>query len=617
MNRSQRSLWAFLGALALVAGAPGFGEAAVPDQTASGSAAVQPALPLSPEAQLGRELYLEGRLPNGSPLKGKRPGGITVTGKQAACVQCHRRSGLGGVEGNEAIPPITGRALFGGDPVLVRVDKRFNQSVSVQHRPYDETSFAKALRMGRDVSGRDMSTLMPRYDLTDAQVKSVSAYVRTLSSTWSPGVTQTDIHLATVIAPGVSPERRKAFLATLNAMVNQHNVTVVSGLRQKLPPLERRLHVRRNWTLDVWDLSGPPASWAAQLDQLQQQKPAFALLSGLALDEWQPVHDFCERSRVACWFPSVDLAPANVEQGRYGLYFSAGIDLEAAALSRRLQSVPEKPQRVVQVFAPETRARHAASTLHRLLDKAGIPVQDMEWNPSVREDLSKVLGGLTDHDSVVLWLPDQILEEVGGMAAPPGAVYVSATLAESGIGRLPKAWKKFAWSVQRLELAKMREANLFRFNQWRVYRHLPLVDEKMQAEVFFAGNALSWMLTAMLNNLHTDYLIERAEAELSMREAMQVQEEVQAMMMGGGGSRPPGSQTGSAVGQSMSVPEGTPSGGHGVDVQALMKRQGTSPYPRLGLGPGQRFASKGAYLIPLKQAEDGSMQGTEAEWLVP
>jgi len=45
-------------------------------------------------------------------LRGERAGGAPVEGSDAACVNCHRRSGLGASEGRGFIPPITGQFLF-------------------------------------------------------------------------------------------------------------------------------------------------------------------------------------------------------------------------------------------------------------------------------------------------------------------------------------------------------------------------------------------------------------------------------------------------------------------------------------------------------------------------
>jgi hypothetical protein len=43
---------------------------------------------------------------------------------------------------------------------------------------------------------------------------------------------------------------------------------------------------------------------------------------------------------------------------------------------------------------------------------------------------------------------------------------------------------------------------------------------------------------------------------------------------------------------------------------------GTTVYPRLSLGPGQRYASKGAYLVQFS-GSNGMQNMPEPEWIVP
>ncbi|HSB21297.1 MAG TPA: hypothetical protein VLD85_14915 [Anaeromyxobacteraceae bacterium] len=43
---------------------------------------------------------------------------------------------------------------------------------------------------------------------------------------------------------------------------------------------------------------------------------------------WAPIHRFCERARVPCLFPDLDL-PVVAEQDFYPVYFSRGVLLEA------------------------------------------------------------------------------------------------------------------------------------------------------------------------------------------------------------------------------------------------------------------------------------------------
>ena len=61
---------------------------------------------------VGEAIYLKGVLGSGETLTATRPDTEPMTGEQAACVNCHRRSGLGSKEARSIIPPITGQFLF-------------------------------------------------------------------------------------------------------------------------------------------------------------------------------------------------------------------------------------------------------------------------------------------------------------------------------------------------------------------------------------------------------------------------------------------------------------------------------------------------------------------------
>jgi len=104
---------------------------------------------------------------------------------------------------------------------------------------------------------------MPRYELGDADIAVLTAYLRQLSSRPSPGVTSTRMSLAVVIAPGVDPVRKKALLDTLHAAVASKNGSVMSGGRHMVSAAETQLKTERFWDLQVWELQGPPDAWRA------------------------------------------------------------------------------------------------------------------------------------------------------------------------------------------------------------------------------------------------------------------------------------------------------------------------------------------------------------------
>ena len=75
--------------------------------------AASPATTATDLVEMGRRIYREGLLPSGEPLRGVGQVGIKLAGKDAACINCHRRSGYGSSEGPVEVRPITGPALFG------------------------------------------------------------------------------------------------------------------------------------------------------------------------------------------------------------------------------------------------------------------------------------------------------------------------------------------------------------------------------------------------------------------------------------------------------------------------------------------------------------------------
>jgi hypothetical protein len=335
----------------------------------------------------------------------------------------------------------------------------------------------------------------------------------------------------------------------------------------------------------------------------------FALVSGLAKDEWQPVQDFCETQRVGCWFPSVDLVPAGAAQSRYSLYFSAGIAMEAEVMARKLAT---GRGRVLQLVADAPVARGAAAALRSALGTAqGRALVDMDVTQG-SQAVKGAIAALGPQDSLVLWLRPTDLNALASVDATAAAVLVSATLGGGEQVALPVGLRRHASLIQPLEEPRLRAANLERLEAWMSGSRIPVVDRRLQSEVSFAAGSLQAMLRGMLNNLHTDYLIERAESGLTAFEVTQVQEEIQAMMMGTMNKRPLSAAPPSA---DQTAAMAALSEAQRAHLDEMRMRGGTTVYPRLSLAQGQRFASKGAYLERLNPEAPG-ITG-EVEWIVP
>ena len=560
--------------------------------------------------EVGRRIYEEGVLSSGEPLVGVRFDNAKVIGAKAACVTCHRPSGMGGVEGDFMVPPVNGTYLLNlSQKGRANMDLHVGKLTNQYHPPYTDESLAETIRTGTNNNGHTMNVVMAHYDLPEKDMSALVGYLKQLSTQWSPGVTDQRISFATIVTPDVSAERRKVFLDMMRIGFTQHNGSSLQGKHHMVSAAEMLLRTERKWDLEVWELQGEPNTWGAQLDAFYRRQPVFAVISGLGGGTWEPVHDFCESQRVPCWFPSVDLASA--KQGIYSIYFTRGVALEADVFANHLRSGDAKTvRRVIQVFRDDAVGRGAAQALKTALHTSGIAVEDRML--AAAEPVDKLLSKLSSEagasDALMFWLQPSDVAELSKVKPPVGPqVFFSAGLSNGEHG-FPAAWKPVTHLIYPFEMPEIRELNLAYTHAWLKSRKIPVVDEAMQSEVYFALTFLTDSISDMLDNLYRDYLLERAENMIGKRESSRAEEEARDRINLGyrgryAGNRPSGADVPADQG-----PAPAP--------LAVGHSNSTTIYPRLSLGPGQRYASRGAYIVRFEKPE-GDRLIAESDWIVP
>lgn len=599
----------------------------------TGTRVGQPAAPVSSASPAliseGRRLYVEGVHADGSALVADRLGAAPVSGAAAACVTCHKRSGMGGDEGDVIVPPINGPSLYAGpklkDRVIIAMDPRRGRFFNPSHPPYDTDSLYAAIEGGVHVTGRAMHALMPRYHVDRHDVEALRAYLDQLSVQWSPGVSDKVARFATVITPDVSSVRKDAFLKSLNALFDQKNSNTLPGHRHMVSASEGMLNLERRWDLDVWQLQGDPATWREQLEDFYRKAPVFALVSGLGDGEWSPVQEFCERNGIPCWFPSVVNPPADAANQTYSLYFSGGMTLEAQVLSTYLQDTDAaaRPHRLVQVLRDEAAARSAAQALESALGSpaSGGPGRQVRTERRViatgsADELAAAVRDLSPGDALVLWLRPADLATLDGIAPPAHAmVFASAGLGGADTRGYPARWLDHLRIIYPYELPARRDFNLATFHSWIELRHLPLVDEVMQSEVFFSVGYLMFTMTEMLDNVYRDCLIDRGETMVRRREMLRAEEEILVRQ----GGHPPAASVAARSRYAPGPIYGTDPNGRFAQKNTPMvgEQQGTTIYPHLALATNQRFASKGAYVVSITEGAKGRELRADGDWIVP
>jgi hypothetical protein len=115
----------------------------------------------------------------------------------------------------------------------------------------------------------------------------------------------------------------------------------------------------------------------------------------------------------------------------------------------------------------------------------------------------------------------------------------------------------------------------------------------------------------MLDNLHRDYLLERAENMISRREGSKAEDEAHSRQLLRRAARAviAGQRAAAmAKGEADSGVTGVP--------ETMGERQSTTVFPHMGLANGQRFASKGAYIVRFVDQNSDTIVA-ESEWIVP
>ncbi len=500
--------------------------------------------------RLGERMYREGILPSGRPMKAVTQGDIAVSGTPLTCASCHQRSGLGAFEGRLVTLPTNGAKLyqpaFKRYPNLTPADRVAMHLADPPRRPaYTDATLARALREGVDPAGRTLHPVMPRYRLAKADMALLVGYLRHLSSAFSPGVTDTELRLATVITDEVTAEEREAFETPLRTFLTAHNGLGEGGgnrMYQSLGGQEMALSHRR-LVVDTWRLSGPPATWADQLAAYEAKAPVFALVGGLTHGSWAPIHAFCEARQLPCLLPLTPL-PVVSAKDWYTVYFSKGPQQEGEAVARFLRHGEGGfSGKVLELTDASPAGAALRQGFHAAWKEAGGPDSEVTARtlPESQEALADLLR--SEAPAVVLWWADPARLPLAGL---PARTFVSGSQLGEDLGKLPEALRPKVWLT------------------W------PYRDPKEEPAVARRANALSGGLEARHFRTRiptrTYTMIELLKVVLGEMDRNFYRDNF-------------------------------------LDRLAMLRDLSFPDYERLSFGPGQRYLSKGCYVVQLGAGE--------------
>ncbi|RME59159.1 MAG: hypothetical protein D6790_11000, partial [Caldilineae bacterium] len=406
-----------------------------------------------------------------------------------------------------------------------------------------------AIRYGTNPDGKDLDWNMPRYELDDADAATLARYLLSLSAGFSPGVTDESLTLATVVDSRLPQEERQALLSPLKAYIRTRNNDPRRNRQRASKGVfyhQESYSAYRKLRLLVWELKGPAASWAKQLETLYRQDPPFALVAGRVRGSWRPIQDFCEQKQLPALFPLTE-RPGPPENNWYTLYLDGGLRQQGRTAALFLHH-QKRPVQVYQL-AESAAARELAEGFTRTWRMLGHPAP-RPLSPD------GTLPDIADTPVVLLWDPGASKDRRLAGLDPSIPVMLSASLVPLDRARQLSQKGHRVLLVWPWRLPDEQPKFLSPVRRWLKVHQVPEIDLKLQSDVYFLGWMLTGALRAMGNEFYRDYL-------LDMFDMMQDQTYAHPF------------------------------------------------YPRLSFGPGQRFASKGGYVLTLADGKTADV----SRWL--
>ncbi len=534
---------------------------------------------------LGEKMYRQGMLPSGKPMKAYVMGDIPVNGRMFACVDCHQRSGLGSEEGTVITWPTNGKELFrerlrtgafrppkdGNEKQNARRQLPKYYQMEAVRPPYSDKTLARVLRTGIDSSGRRLDPIMPKYRFGKINMAIMIYYLKHLSVDLSPGVNQTTLHFATVIDQRVNSEKTMAMLAVLQAHIDAHNSQsrheekrAASGPFYK----SERHKAYRRLQLHQWKVAGPEETWPGQLKDYYSKQPVFALLGGITAGSWESIHHFSEEHKIPCIFPITD-QPHISDSDWYTLYFSKGLFQEGESTAKYLRSTIKdyKKTRVVQIQRSNNEKSNLLSQgfSQTWAKIGGEPPVTLALDETIELTRSKWREILDRHqpEVIIAWLDksektayDNLAENGNGQFI----VMVSSTLIDYDFSTLPDKLQDNLKITHPYSLHYNETRSRFSVKRWLEARKIPINHFEIQAKMYFLG----WMLPGAIKNIRSEFFRDYFMEGFDMM-----------------------------IDQDYSI----------------------AVYPRLTFGNGQRYASKGCYIVRLPKVQTADVEQV-SNWII-
>ena len=274
--------------------------------------AASPVAALTPEEEIGKRIYFEGRGAGGTIDAYFGRDNVRMPAVLVPCANCHGHDGRGLPEGGMVPTPTTWQYLtkpYGHRHPNGRT-----------HGPYDENSVIGMLAGGLDPDGNLLDPLMPRYDMDPDDFEALIAFLKRLDSDLDPGLSETVIRIGTLLPrQGAYGPIGQAVDATIRAYFD--DINAAGGI------------FGRELQLVAAEYAGDPAQTAASARRLVEEgESVFAVLSPFTLGVERDVFAVFEEAGVPQIDPVTLFAGHGELPAEWTFFLLSGLPDQARAL---------------------------------------------------------------------------------------------------------------------------------------------------------------------------------------------------------------------------------------------------------------------------------------------
>ena len=368
------------------------------------------AFDLTANEQAGKRLYREGVSSSDVQLQARvGASDISVPASVLPCASCHGNDGRGRAEGGVRPPNLDWQRLAQGQGA--------REANGRSYPAYTDRSLARAIQQGVDPAGNRLDPAMPRFELTLADQRNLTAYLKRLAEERDPGIEEGVLRLGTLL-PASGP------LAEVGLVVRAVLEDGLAQLNQQGGIHGRRLQ------LVVLDPGEDPASAEQALQQLLERERVFALISPLA-----PMLDLRLASLLAP--QNVPLIGSTPRSGGSAQIFDPlpGLPTQLLSLAGHARAaLGLAPGDLRVVYAGNEQAAAAEEVRERLLQQG--------WAPPTIEAFD---GKAVEGQGIVFLGRAQAFAELATALQAAGRkpyLFAASSQVASAVARLPEQWSQ-------------------------------------------------------------------------------------------------------------------------------------------------------------------------------